>query len=129
MNNIIKIIKSLEDSSVLIDGVAETVKHEIKKQEGWFSCVISATSNFFSSKTYKWKRNQKSRTRIFKEHCLVPLHPLNNIEITNYFNYESKFDGVCSINHLPRIKNGIYVINLDDKHSNFCICFISLCSC
>ena len=33
---IIKIIKSLEDSGVLIDGVTETVKHEIKKQEGKF---------------------------------------------------------------------------------------------
>ena len=31
MNDIIKIIKSLEDSGVLIDGVTETVKHEIKK--------------------------------------------------------------------------------------------------
>ena len=29
MNNIIKIIKSLEDSVVLIDGVTETVKYEI----------------------------------------------------------------------------------------------------
>ena len=28
MNDIIKIIKTLEDSSVLIDGVTETVKHE-----------------------------------------------------------------------------------------------------
>ena len=34
MNDIIRIIKSLEHSSVLIDGVTETVKHEIKKQEG-----------------------------------------------------------------------------------------------
>ena len=35
LNHIIKIIKSLEDSSsVLIDGVLETVKHKIKKQEG-----------------------------------------------------------------------------------------------
>ena len=34
MNDIIKIIKSLEDSGVLIDGVTKTVKHEIKKQEG-----------------------------------------------------------------------------------------------
>ena len=34
MNDIIKIIKSLEDSGVLIDGVTETVKHELKKQEG-----------------------------------------------------------------------------------------------
>ena len=34
MNDIIKIVKSLEDSAVLIDGVTETVKHEIKEQEG-----------------------------------------------------------------------------------------------
>ena len=31
MNDIIKIIKSLEDSGGIIDGVPETVKHEIKK--------------------------------------------------------------------------------------------------
>ena len=31
MDDIIKIIKSLEDLDVLIDGVTETVKHEIKK--------------------------------------------------------------------------------------------------
>ena len=31
-NDIIKIIKSLEDSGVLIDGVTETVKHEIKNK-------------------------------------------------------------------------------------------------
>ena len=36
MYDIIKIIKSLEDSGVLIDRVAGTVKHEIKKQEGGF---------------------------------------------------------------------------------------------
>ena len=36
MNDIIKIIESLEDSGVLIDGVTETVKHEIKKQKDRF---------------------------------------------------------------------------------------------
>ena len=36
MNDIIKSIKLLERSGVLIDGVAEKVKHEIKKQEGRF---------------------------------------------------------------------------------------------
>ena len=40
MNDIIKIIKSLEDSVVLIDGVTETVKHEIKEQEGGLSGVL-----------------------------------------------------------------------------------------
>ena len=36
MNDFIKIIKLLEDSGVLTDGVTESVKHEIKKQEGRF---------------------------------------------------------------------------------------------
>ena len=58
MNDIIKIIKSLEDLGVLIDGVTETVKHEIKKTRwsiSWsfisnFSRFNSTTSNFFNSK-------------------------------------------------------------------------------
>ena len=33
MDNIIKIVKSLEDLGILIHGVSETTKHEIKKQE------------------------------------------------------------------------------------------------
>ena len=32
MVNIIKFLKSLENSSILIDGISGTVKHEIKKQ-------------------------------------------------------------------------------------------------
>ena len=36
MNDIIKTIKPLEDSSVLIDGVTETAKHEIKKKQANF---------------------------------------------------------------------------------------------
>ena len=38
MNGVIKIIKSLGDSGVLIEGVTETVKIEIKKTERWISC-------------------------------------------------------------------------------------------
>ena len=36
MNDIIKVIKSLEDSGVLIDGLTKIIKDEIKIQEGWF---------------------------------------------------------------------------------------------
>ena len=36
MEDIMKIIQSLEGSSVLIDGVIEIVKNEIKKQKGGF---------------------------------------------------------------------------------------------
>ena len=42
MSDIIKIIKSLEDSSFLIDEVTETVKHEIKQQEGGFLGALLA---------------------------------------------------------------------------------------
>ena len=51
------------------------------------------------------------------KNLLVPLHPLSNIEINQYFNYDSKFNGVFSRNNLPRIKYVPYVINLDDKNS------------
>ena len=37
-------IKSLEDYVVLIDGVTETVQHEIKKQEGEFLGALLAPS-------------------------------------------------------------------------------------
>ena len=73
MNDIIKIIKSLEDLGILIDRVTEAVKHEMKKTirqiflsfGSTFNRFISASSNFFSSKSYKWKRSQKSRKRIY----------------------------------------------------------------
>ena len=38
-----KIMKSLEDSGVFIDGVTERVKHEIKKQEGRFLGALLAS--------------------------------------------------------------------------------------
>ena len=42
MNDIIKIIKSLESSCVLIDGVTETVKDDIKNQKGKFFGALLA---------------------------------------------------------------------------------------
>ena len=48
---------------------------------------------------------------------LVPLKPLSNIEITKYFNYKPSFKGVFSRDNLPRIKDGPYIINLDDMQS------------
>ena len=42
MDDIIKIIKLLENSNVLIDGISETVKHEIKEQEvGFFPALLA----------------------------------------------------------------------------------------
>ena len=44
------------------------------------------------------------------------LHPLNNIKITNYFNYKPRFNGIFSRNNLSRIIDGVYVTNLDYRN-------------
>ena len=36
MQNLLKMVKSLEDSGILLDGITETVKNEVKKQRGVF---------------------------------------------------------------------------------------------
>ena len=41
-------------------------------------------------------------------------HPLTNFEIQTYYQNEPRFNAVYSRNNLPKIKDGAYVINLDD---------------
>ena len=36
MQDLLKIVKSLEDSGILLDGITETVKNEVKEQKGGF---------------------------------------------------------------------------------------------
>ena len=45
----------------------------------------------------------------------MPPHPLKNFEIQKYYQNEPRFNDVYSRNNLPiKIKNGAYVINLDE---------------
>ena len=41
-------------------------------------------------------------------------HPLTNLEIQKYYENEPRFNGVYSRDNLPKIKDGAYVINLDE---------------
>ena len=90
MNAIIKIIKSLEDSNLLIDGITETVKHIIKNRKDQFCPALLAPltnllmQSVISNKRYKSKRN-------------------------------GVFNGVFLRINLTKIKDGAYVINIDDK--------------
>ena len=46
---------------------------------------------------------------------LMPPHPLTNFEIQKYYEDEPKFNAVFSRKNLPKkIKDGVYVINLDE---------------
>ena len=44
-------------------------------------------------------------------------HYLTNLKIQKYYQNEAKFNGVYSRNNLPKIKDGTYVINLDECKS------------
>ena len=48
---------------------------------------------------------------------LIPPYPLTNFEIQKYYQNEPKFNGVYSRDYLPKIKDGPFVINLDDYES------------
>ena len=40
MQDLLKIVKSLEDSGILLDGITETVKKEVKEQKGGFLSML-----------------------------------------------------------------------------------------
>ena len=43
MNDILKIVKSLENSGLLLKGVSETIQHEAKEQRGGFLSMLLGT--------------------------------------------------------------------------------------
>ena len=43
MQDVLKIVKSLEDSGLLLDGVTETVKNEVTEQKGGFLSMLLGT--------------------------------------------------------------------------------------
>ena len=47
----------------------------------------------------------------------MPPLPLKNIEIQKYYQSKPKFNGAYSKNNLSKIKNGVYIINLDEYES------------
>ena len=58
IKDIIKIVKSLEDSGLLLKGVTETVQTEVKEQKGGFlSMLLGALRCKFIRKSFNWKRN------------------------------------------------------------------------
>ena len=44
-------------------------------------------------------------------------HHSSNFEIQKYYENEPKFNGVYSRNNLPKIKSGVYIINLNESES------------
>ena len=43
MNDVLKIVKSLEDSGLLLDGITEAVKNDVKEQKDGFLSMLLGT--------------------------------------------------------------------------------------
>ena len=56
----------------------------------------------------------------------MPPHPLTNFEIQKYYQNEPRFNGVYSRDNLPKIRDGAYVINLDE-YSDIGTQWVALC--
>ena len=122
MNDIMKIIKALENSGILLKGVSKTIKNETKEQRGGFLSMLLVTlrASLLGNLLTGGKGIMRAGDGIVragsgskKNHLnsLLPFHPLTNIEISEYYANEPRFNGVYSRNNLPnKIKKGAYVI-------------------
>ena len=45
---------------------------------------------------------------------MIAPHPLTNFEIQKYYEYEPRFNGIFTRDNLQKIKDGTYIINLDE---------------
>ena len=87
MDDIFIIAESLEQSGLFIDGETETVKHEIKKQEGqfigammipWAASLISLLPCPLITKYYIWKMSNKGRKRRRRRNSSIITITFNN---------------------------------------------------
>ena len=119
MEDVMKIVKWLEESGLLITKISEAIESKVKKEKKWTSFnVIRNVSCLYVKKYISRKRSNKSGWRSNKSRWkfLIPTHLLTNFEIQKYYQNEPKFD-VYSRNNVTKIKDAVYVINLDEYES------------
>ena len=128
MNDIRKIIEALENSGILLKGVSKTIKDETKEQRGGFLSMLLGTlgasllANLLTGGKCIMRvgdgivrAGEGSGSKKEKLNSLLPFHPLTNIEISEYYANEPRFNGVYSRKNLPnKVKKGAYVINLNE---------------
>ena len=122
MQNFLKIVKSLEDSGILLDGINETVKNKVKEQKGGFLSMLldtlasSLLTDMLLNRGRGVIRAVEGTIRAgYGSKKILTSHPLTNFEIQAYYQNEPRFNGVYSRDNFPdKIKGGAYVVNLDE---------------
>ena len=112
MNDIMKIIEALENSGMLLKGVYKTIENETKEQRGGFLSMLlgnllTGGKGMIRAGEGIVRAGEGAKKTL---NLLLPFHPLTNIEISEYYANEPRFNGVYSRNNLPKtIKKGAYV--------------------
>ena len=124
MQDLLKIVRSLGDSGVLLDGNTETVKNEVKEQRGGFLSTLLGTlgasllgdllTKNLSGRGVIRAGGGTIRAAYGSKKILIP-HQLPNFEIQAYYHNEPRFIGIYSRDNLPdKIKYRTYVVKLDE---------------
>ena len=110
LNDLMKIIKILEDHNILLKGITKTAQNEVKSQRGGFLSMLMGTLGAsllgdILSRGLLGKGIVRAGEGIKKSLMpgnfspKNPPHPLTNFEIMDYFKNEPKFNGVYSRNN------------------------------
>ena len=111
MEDMMKIVKLLEQSGLLVKGISETIKNETKEQKGRFLPMLLGTS------VASLLGNALKGKGVIRAGETFNALLLTNFEIQKYYQNEPKFNGVYSRNNLSKMKDGAYIINLDEYES------------
>ena len=118
MNDILKIVKSPGDSGVLLKGVNETIKNEVKEQkEGFLSMLLGALGASLLENMLAGKGVIRAREGTGYGSKRSSSRESSSIirGLQAYYQNEPRFNGVYSRDNLPhKTKDGAYVINLND---------------
>ena len=126
MDDIMKIVKSLEDSGLLTKGVSETVKNEAKEQSGGFlSLLLGTLGASLLEHLLTGNGVKRSKTLVTRGNILgrgvIGGKEIEQARILNaalsfdefwkkYYQNETKFNGVYSRNNLTLLSLGVGVV-------------------
>ena len=128
MEDILKIIKSFEDSGLLPEGATKTIQNEAKEQRGRFLSMLLGTlgasllGDMLLGKGVIRAGEGTAKVGYGTKRSSIKKSSLKNFDPTTsaYYQNEPRFNGVYSRDNLSEhsfretIKNRAYIINLDE---------------
>ena len=109
MRDIMKIIKALENSGILLKGLSKAIKNETKKQRRVFLSMLLGTlgasllcnlltggKGIVRAGDGIVRAGEGSGSKKKPLNLMLSFHPLTNIEISEYYKNEPRFNGVYS---------------------------------